>query len=252
MTASSLTGGTSRCRVPGPAVPERGLRPAAVLRVVVAAVLVALAGLVVLALAPRLVGFQGHVVVSGSMEPRLAPGDVVLTRPVLPQDLQPGQVLLFPDPEGADRLVLHRLVSFDERGDLVTRGDANQSNDTTHVPAVSVIGQAQLRVPYVGLPAYWRAEGLWGHLGLAAGLLAAATVFATRGSARDSDRAAAATQADTGTAPVIDAVPPTAVHPAGVGTGPHAAHRARYRNGRRIGQRSGPRGRDALLAVGSR
>jgi signal peptidase len=144
--------------------------------VVVATVLVAVAGLVVLALAPRLVGFQGHVVVSGSMEPRLSPGDVVLTRPVLPQDLQPGQVLLFPDPDGGDRLVLHRLVSFDERGDLVTRGDANQSNDTTHVPALSVIGQAQLRVPYVGLPAYWRLTGQWGELGTLAALLAAATV----------------------------------------------------------------------------
>ena len=176
MTASSLIGGTPRSRVPGPAAPERGLRPAAVYRVVVAALLVAVTGLVVLALAPRLVGFQGHVVVSGSMEPRLAPGDVVLTRPVLPQDLQPGQVLLFPDPEGADRLVLHRLVSFDERGDLVTRGDANQSNDTTHVPAASVIGQAQLRVPYVGLPAYWRLTGQWGQMGLLAALLAAATV----------------------------------------------------------------------------
>ena len=176
MTAPTPNNGTPHSRVPGPAVPERGLRPAAVLHVVVAAVLVAVAGLVFLALAPRLVGFQGHVVVSGSMEPRLAPGDVVLTRPVLPQDLQPGQVLLFPDPEGADRLVLHRLVSFDERGDLVTRGDANQSNDTTHVPAASVIGQAQLRVPYVGLPAYWRLTGQWGQMGLLAALLAAATV----------------------------------------------------------------------------
>ena len=176
MTAPTPNNGTPHSRVPGPAVPERGLRPAAVLHVVVAAVLVAVAGLVFLALAPRLVGFQGHVVVSGSMEPRLSPGDVVLTRPVLPQDLQPGQVLLFPDPEGADRLVLHRLVSFDERGDLVTRGDANQSNDTTHVPAASVIGQAQLRVPYVGLPAYWRLTGQWGQMGLLAALLAAATV----------------------------------------------------------------------------
>ena len=170
MTAPTLVGGAPRNRVP--ASPERGLRPAAVLRVVVAAVLVALAGLVVLALAPRLVGFQGHVVVSGSMEPRLSPGDVVLTRPVLPQDMQPGQVLLFPDPEGADRLVLHRLVAFDARGDLVTRGDANQSDDTTHVPASSVIGEAQLRVPYVGLPAYWRFAGQWGSLAALAALLA--------------------------------------------------------------------------------
>ena len=176
MTAPSVIGGTPRSRVAGSAVLERGLRPAAVYRVIVAAVLVAVAGLVFLALAPRLVGFQGHVVVSGSMEPRLSPGDVVLTRPVLPQDLEPGQVLLFPDPEGADRLVLHSLVFVDDRGDLVTRGDANQSNDTTHVPAASVIGQAQLRVPYVGLPAYWRLTGQWGQMGLLAALLAAATV----------------------------------------------------------------------------
>jgi len=182
VTAPTPNNGTPHSRVPGPAVPERGLRPAAVLHVVVAAVLVAVAGLVFLALAPRLVGFQGHVVVSGSMEPRLSPGDVVLTRPVLPQDLQPGQVLLFPDPEGADRLVLHRLVSFDERGDLVTRGDANQSNDSTHVPASSVIGEAQLRVPHVGLPAYWRSTGDWGHLAGLTALLAAATVSTFQGS----------------------------------------------------------------------
>ena len=179
MTAPTPIGGTPRSRVPGSVVPERGLRPAAVYRVVVAAVLVALAGLVFLALAPRLVGFSGHVVVSGSMEPRLSAGDVVLTRPVPPQDLQPGQVLLFPDPEGADRLVLHRLVAFDARGDLVTRGDANQSDDTTHVPASSVIGEAQLRVPYVGLPAYWRFPGQWGSLAALATLLAAATVVVT-------------------------------------------------------------------------
>ncbi|ADB73652.1 hypothetical protein Gobs01_02526 [Geodermatophilus obscurus DSM 43160] len=181
MTGPAVIDSTPRSRVPGPAVPERGLRPAAVLRVVVAAVLVTVAGLVFLALAPRLVGFQGHVVVSGSMEPRLSPGDVVLTRPVLPQDLQPGQVLLFPDPEGTDRLLLHRLVSFDERGDLITRGDANQSNDSTHVPASSVIGEAQLRVPHVGLPAYWRLTGQWGHLGGLAALLAAAAVSTVSG-----------------------------------------------------------------------
>ena len=151
-------------------------------RAVVAAVLVAVAGLVFLALAPRLVGFSGHVVVSGSMEPRLSPGDVVLTRPVLPQDLQPGQVLLFPDPEGADRLVLHRLVSFDERGDLVTRGDANQSNDSTHVPISSVIGAAQVGVPYVGLPAYWRSTGQWGHLAALTVLLGGAISSVSSGS----------------------------------------------------------------------
>ena len=225
MTASTLIGGTPRSRVPGPAAPERGLRPAAVYRVVVAAVLVAVAGLVLLALAPRLVGFQGHVIVSGSMEPRLSPGDVVLTRPVLPQDLQPGQVLLFPDPQGADRLVLHRLVSFDERGGLVTRGDANQSNDSTHVPASSVIGQAQLRVPYVGLPAYWRLTAQWGHLGGLTALLTAATVSTVGGSRSrvsgprgltSADRLAASPAPDRVVHRVgLPPVPPTGRHGAG-------------------------------------
>ena len=182
MTAPTLIGGAPRARVPELPGADRGLRPAAVYRLVVLTVLVAVAGLVLLALAPRLAGFQGHAVVSGSMEPRISPGDVVLTRPVLPQDLQPGQVLLFPDPAGADRLVLHRLVSFDERGDLVTRGDANQSNDSTHVPASSVIGQARLRVPYVGLPAYWRLTGHWGSLAGLTVVLVAATVSTVGGS----------------------------------------------------------------------
>ncbi|WP_158579856.1 signal peptidase I [Geodermatophilus marinus] len=206
MTAHPPGGGSRRYRPPRTPLGRGGaLRSAS--RVVVATVLVALAGLVVLALAPRLVGFQGHVVVSGSMEPRLSVGDVVLTRPVRPQDLRPGQVLLFPDPEGADRLVLHRLVSFDDRGDLVTRGDANRSNDSTHVPASSVLGAAQLRVPSVGLPAYWRLTGQWGHLGLLAVSLAAATAVTVRGSGGRAGGPRGRTSADRlATPPVADRV----------------------------------------------
>ena len=149
-------------------------------RTVVAAVLVTLGGLALLGLAPQAAGLEGHVVVSGSMQPRIAPGDVVLTRAVTPAELQPGQVILFPDPERPDRLILHRLVSVDAQGDLITRGDANQSNDSTPVPAASVIGRAQLRVPWIGLPAYWRSTGQWGAIALVAGLLAAATAWVTR------------------------------------------------------------------------
>jgi signal peptidase len=177
-----------RPHAPRSADPSPASRYTASCRVVVTVLLVAVAGLVFLALASRLVGFQGHVVVSGSMAPQLVPGDVVLTRPIAPQDLQPGQVLLFPDPQDGDRLLVHRLVSFDDQGLLVTRGDANQSNDSAHVPATSVIGAAQVRVPHVGLPAYWRTEGRWDLVGLTAALLAAATVFASgwsRGQAGD-------------------------------------------------------------------
>jgi signal peptidase len=50
------------------------------------------------------------------------------------------------------------------------------------VPASSVVGAAQVRVPLVGLPAYWRLTGQWWHLAGLTALLAAATVSTVRGS----------------------------------------------------------------------
>jgi signal peptidase I len=171
-----------------PRRPDRGLALRAVWswvsgasRAAVALLLAVLAGLVVAVLASQATGLSAHVVVSGSMAPRIAVGDVVLTRSVSVAELSAGQVLLFTDPEQPGRLLLHRLVSFDAQGHLVTRGDANQSDDSVHVPPSDVRGVARLRVPYVGLPAQWRLEGRFGHLALTAGVLAAAAVFVAGG-----------------------------------------------------------------------
>jgi signal peptidase len=152
------------------------------LRVAAALLLVVLTGLLVTALAPQAAGLDAHVVVSGSMAPQVQPGDVVLTSPVTIPELRPGEVLLFADPQQPDRLLLHRLVSFDAQGRLVTRGDANQSDDSTHVPSSSVIGAAQVGVPYVGLPAYWRSTGQWGHLAALTVLLGGAISSVSSGS----------------------------------------------------------------------
>jgi signal peptidase len=146
-------------------------------RAAAALALTGVAGLVVVALAPQAVGYSAHVVTSGSMAPRVDPGDVVLTQPTTAAELRPGQVLLFDDPQRPGGLLLHRLVSFDDEGDLVTRGDANQSADSVHVAPSAVRGVARLRVPWVGLPAVWRGEGRFGAIALAAAVLAGAAVF---------------------------------------------------------------------------
>jgi signal peptidase I len=146
-------------------------------RVAAALALTVLAGLVVAALAPEAAGFSAHVVLSGSMAPRVAPGDVVLTQPVTAAELRPGQVVLVDDPQRPGGLLLHRLVSFDAAGRLVTRGDANQSDDSVHVTPSDVRGLARVRVPWVGLPALWRAQGRFGALALAGALMAGAAVF---------------------------------------------------------------------------
>lgn len=181
-------------------------------RVVVVLGLTLLTGLVLAALVPLAAGYSAHVVTSGSMAPRVNPGDVVVTHPVTAAELRTGQVVLVHRPEVPGELLLHRLVSFDEEGRLVTRGDANQSDDSVHAEPSEVRGLAVLRVPWVGLPALWRVQGRHGVLALTAGVLVAAAVFASLGGRRravDVEQGAEPEQVDVDPeAPTVWDIPP--------------------------------------------
>ena len=77
---------------------------------------------------PRL-GWETHAVLSGSMEPALDAGGVILTRPVKEQDLRVGDIILF---ESGELRVAHRVVEIVEEGGKLwfrTKGDANDSPD---------------------------------------------------------------------------------------------------------------------------
>jgi signal peptidase I len=142
-----------------------------VLRVAVArALLTTAALLVVWSLVPTLAGWTPRVIMSGSMEPRIVPGDIVVTRAVPAAILAEGQVVTVQDPDHAGRTRTHRLVRRDPEGGLVLRGDANQQADSSHVAPSQVLGLGVLRVPYVGRPLFWVAERNW------AGLLALVAV----------------------------------------------------------------------------
>jgi signal peptidase I len=104
---------------------------------------------------PNLVGFQTTTVMTGSMEPRLMVGDAIIVRHVHPEQLAPGQVLLFDDPDHPGRLRMHRLMAMRADGRMVTKGDANEEPDSSAVGFDAVHGAAFLRIPYAGLPNYW-------------------------------------------------------------------------------------------------
>lgn len=132
-------------------------------RIVVATVargLVAtLLGMAFWAAAPALLGWQPTTVMTGSMMPRVAVGDIVLARPAAPSQLGVGQVLLFDDPDRAGDLRLHRVESIEPGGTLVTKGDANPAVDSSPVSSADVHGVGVLRVPLLGLPIVWLHEG---------------------------------------------------------------------------------------------
>lgn len=139
--------------------------------------LTAVSALLFWSVVPSFAGWSSEVVVSGSMMPRIAPGDVVVSQPVEAGSLRPGQVILVSNPARPGTLLMHRLVSRYPDGSLKTRGDANAEEDSTPVPAAMVRGLPRLRIPYVGLPMLWLREGQYVPVGLAALLLMAAVVI---------------------------------------------------------------------------
>lgn len=152
------------------------------------AVLLSLSMLLVWAVAPSLWGWQGTVVMTGSMQPRLAPGDIAVARPVAPEELRLGQVLLVDDPDHPGRLRLHRLVDVQD-GRLVLRGDANPADDSSTVGYADVHGVAVLRIPLLAGPAVAWAAGDTGPATVAAGglvVLSLAALLPTGGAARPS------------------------------------------------------------------
>lgn len=108
---------------------------------------------------PVLAGWQPTVVLTGSMSPALLPGDVVLVGPAsaTADALPAGRIVLVADPTRDTGTYLHRLERWEDDASVVTRGDANPSEDVP-VPADHLLGEVRLVVPLVGLPAVWLRE----------------------------------------------------------------------------------------------
>jgi signal peptidase len=92
-------------------------------------------------------------VLSGSMEPTLDTGDVVIVKRIAPLDARPGDIVTFRDPEQPGRLVTHRVRTLrvqDGRVRFVTRGDANNTSERWQVEAGGQISRVLYRVPDLG------------------------------------------------------------------------------------------------------
>lgn len=144
------------------------------------ALLAAAIGMVLVSVVPVALGWTTTVVVSGSMMPRIRPGDVVAAAPVhgaAGKPVAPGTVVLVDNPVHPDELLLHRLVGYHADGSLITKGDANGADDSTPVPVRNLRGVARLKVPYVGLPFLWYQQGRYLPVGATVVLLLALVLW---------------------------------------------------------------------------
>lgn len=137
--------------------------------------------LVVVAIAPLALGWSSYAVRTGSMEPSIAVGDIVVAQR-LPADTPPavGRVMVFANPASDDgQLLVHRVVADLDDGTYSTAGDANPLPDATPVPRDAFEARAVLLAPYAGLPLTWLQNGDLLAFALWLGLTIAAFVCAS-------------------------------------------------------------------------
>ncbi len=97
-------------------------------------------------------GWRTEVVISGSMEPALQTGSVVVVRPVDPSTIQDGDIIMFFSPDKKS-LTTHRVVKTEPGPMLgfITKGDANHNPDITPVIPDQIAGIVVFNIPYLGL-----------------------------------------------------------------------------------------------------
>ncbi len=101
-------------------------------------------------------GWEFDAVLSGSMEPALGVGGLVVIKPAEAQGIKMGDVISFKLP-GINTPICHRVIGIEEAdGNLFfqTKGDANEEPDLYLVSAQDVTGKAVFYTPYVGYLGY--------------------------------------------------------------------------------------------------
>jgi signal peptidase len=109
-------------------------------------------GLLAAVTLPSVFGYQSLTVVTGSMEPTLQVGSVVIDEVIAPLDARPGDIVTFKDPL-RPRQLTHRLQRMRVDGDtayMTTLGDANDAPEHWTVRTDGNIGRVVAHLPKLG------------------------------------------------------------------------------------------------------
>jgi signal peptidase len=114
---------------------------------IVLAGLGAVAIFLVASLLPIPGNYKVKVVLSGSMEPTIKTGGIIVARPA--SEYHVGDIITFGKDTKTEVPITHRIVS-EKDGAFITRGDANDIADTHLVQRRDIIGKVFFSIPYVG------------------------------------------------------------------------------------------------------
>lgn len=109
---------------------------------------IGISGALLLVSSLSLGGLTARVVMSGSMEPTIPTGSVILISTVSAYGI--GDVITFQTDARASIPTSHRIVGERVNGTFLTQGDANKTADFTSVSPSDVVGKVLFHVPYLG------------------------------------------------------------------------------------------------------
>lgn len=104
---------------------------------------------------PTVLGHKVLAVVSGSMEPAINTGDVIIVKPVAAeQEVRDGDIVTFRVQDKPDMMVTHRVVGTVKVNGTpvayVTKGDANLDRDLSTIARDQIVGTFRWRILYFG------------------------------------------------------------------------------------------------------
>lgn len=117
------------------------------------------AGLLALTVGPLLFPYKALTVLSGSMEPTIPVGAVVIDTQVNAADVRRGDIITFARPDRPNEYVTHRVYAVEAgpggRKEWVTKGDANPVPDAWRIPAAGTGYKYTFSIPRIGYALAW-------------------------------------------------------------------------------------------------
>ena len=95
----------------------------------------------------EVIGYRTYTVLSGSMEPKFYPGDIVVVKHRSKTDIQVNDIVTYKDDN--EIIVTHRIIE-EVDGGYITKGDNNNVRDAVVLRDEVIIGEAKFRIPKLG------------------------------------------------------------------------------------------------------
>lgn len=118
--------------------------------IIIVALIIATAKARITGQEPSIFGHKLYVVDSGSMNPTIKVGTLIIVKEVEPKEVVKGDIITYHGSKTS--LVTHRVVKVEDGGNrFITKGDANETADPMPLEGNKLIGKVVYSIPLIGL-----------------------------------------------------------------------------------------------------